>query len=528
MAGHPQPLSAARALRSGGDAKEGIGTLDLPASDKSPGRRVLGGALALFGTQPLTWATSLLLAALLPHFLGASGLGELALATSVAALLGILVSLGIPSYLIRSIALSRADESRKVSGGLVVVTVAGLLAALMAVALAPVLHLPIPPTAFRLALAGMVVSTAQTVVLAAIMGRQRMARYAWITAVGSVLATAAGIAVLARGGGIQGFLLVSFVCSMATFGATWQLADVRFDRQGLGPKLWWYLTCAGAPFLGSAVALKVYGEVDRVILGLLSPAAVVGWYAAAYRIISIPVFIPTLIMTPLLPTLSRLVDDPARFRETLRGSIVFVLLLTTPVAALIIALAPAIPPLLHWPADFSNSVPLMMILAVHEPVVGVDMMLAVAMFALSGEHLWLRLGIVASVFNPAMCFLLIPAAQHAFQNGAIAASGITVATELLILIGALVILPRGMIDRSTASKCLKVLLAGVAMCGVAFMMRSAWLPVPVLVSGAVYFGAIIAARLVTIEQIRLCRQVASETMGNNQVARRIFAKHQPD
>jgi O-antigen/teichoic acid export membrane protein len=528
MASKPQPLSVARALPEGDEAPELIRPLELPASNDSPGRRVLSGALALFGTQPLTWTTSLLLAALLPHFLGASGLGELALATSIATLLGIVVSLGVPSYLIRSIATNRADERCKVSGGLVLVTATGVITALMAVAFAPALHLPIPPMAFRLALAGMVVSTAQTVVLAPIMGRQRMARYAWITAAGSVVATAGGIAILARGGGIQGFLLVSFVCSVVTFGATWHLAEVRLDRQGLAPKVWWHLACAGAPFLGSAIALKVYGEVDRVILGLLSPAAVVGWYAAAYRIISIPVFIPTLIMTPLLPTLSKLVDDPARFRETLRGSIVFVLLLTTPAAALIIALAPEIPPLLHWPVDFSHSVPLMMILALHEPVVGVDMILAIAMFALSGEHLWLRIGIIASIFNPILCFLLIPVAQQKLQNGAIAASGITVATELLMLIGALIILPRGMIDRRTALDCLKVLVAGLAMCGVAFLMRSTWLPVPVLVAGSVYFAAILVARLVTIEQIQLCCQIATEAMGNNPLVRRVFANHQPD
>src|SRR5260370_27462974 len=88
----------------------------------------------------------------------------------------------------------------------------------------------------------------------------------------------------------------------------WTLSDVRPLLPAWGGPLlhecrdfiW-----GGLPFLTWTLTLAVTSGADRVVLGWFVPTAEVGWYAAAFRIFGIPVFLPNLIMTPLFPALSR-------------------------------------------------------------------------------------------------------------------------------------------------------------------------------------------------------------------------------
>src|SRR5438105_222759 len=88
------------------------------------------GALALLSTQPLTWTASLLTAALVPHFLGDSKLGDYTLAVTITGLTGILVSAGIPGSLARHVA---THPERGHSDGVAALTLVVGLAAIAAI-----------------------------------------------------------------------------------------------------------------------------------------------------------------------------------------------------------------------------------------------------------------------------------------------------------------------------------------------------------------------------------------------------------
>jgi O-antigen/teichoic acid export membrane protein len=241
-----------------------------------------------------------------------------------------------------------------------------------------------------------------------------------------------------------------------------------------------------------AVATRIYAQTDAVFLALLSREAVLGWYSAAYRIIGIPMFIPVLVTTPMLPALSRAAADMGAFRQTLRNSFITVLLLTLPPCALIMALAPSIPTLLHWPDAFHHSVPLMMILALHIPLVAVDMVLASGFFALHLERQWLKIAIAAAVVNPVLNFLLIPYFERTLHNGAVGAATVTVATEFLMFGGALLLLPSGTLTRETVLLGGRLVLAGILTAITAVLVATvsplAALPAGCLVFAAAVFG----------------------------------------
>jgi len=471
------------------------------------------GAVALFTAQPLTWAASLLTAILVPRYLGDQALGQYIVAVTIANLAGLVASLGVPNYLRRHIATQPTRAAVDSAAAFVVlVTLALLIASALAAAL-PFLGFPAGEISLVLvALIGMVVTTAQTLALSVLVGQERHGRYAWLNAAVAVAGAVAGIGVLLVGGGVQAYLATGVAASAAVAVLAWRAAGLKICRPALDLGLWQRLARSGFPFLGWMLALQIYGEIDKLLLAMLANEAVVGWYAAAYRIISIPVFIPTLITTPLLPALSRHAADRALFQQTVRRSLFAVLVLTVPTSAMSIGLAPAVPDLLHWPSAFQNSVPLMMILALHLPIVAVDMVLGTALTALHRERYWFGIGAVASVVNPALNLLLIPYFEHSLNNGAIGAAIVTVATELLMLGGALMLVPRGLVDRSLVGLSGRVVVAGVCLAVVTAQLLPLSLLLAVAGGGLAFVGVAAALHVLRPVDFRIIHHAALQAL----------------
>jgi O-antigen/teichoic acid export membrane protein len=498
-AGSPQQANVA--------GRDSIGAASAPGpvaggSENGPAEaRIARGALALLSTQPLTWAASLITAILLPHFLGARALGEYTTALTIASLVGILASLGVPTYLVRSVATLPARAAANVGASIVLTSGLTALAATILSVLSPSLGLPLSREVLLIILGGAAIGSAQGVLFSQLIGQERHALFAWLNAGGALLGAATGICALAAGTGLIGLVGSGTFTALALFTLTLRLSGTRLRRDSFAPRLWAELARGGIPFMGWNLALRIYGEADKLLLALLVPTAVVGWYGAAYRIIAIPVFVPTLITTPLLPALSRQAEDRACFAGTIRRAVVCVLLLTVPISAMIVSAAPAVPGMLHWPQEFRGSVPLMMILALHQPFVAVDMVLATGLLALRQERRWLCVGVAASIFNLALNPLLIPLFQSRLANGAIAAAIVTLLTELLTCAGALALLPRDILSRETATTSLKILFAGVCLWLTATALRATPLPFAVAAGGLAFVFVAAALRVVRPEDI---------------------------
>lgn len=452
----------------------------------SPSSTVARGALALLTVQPITWATSLLGAALLPRFLGDAGLGQFALAMTVTAVVGTFVSLGVTSYLVRRVATQPARAATEASAALVLLVGVSSLTALALWLLVPFLNLPVPQNLLRLALLGMVVGTASGVLSSLLQGREHHRRYAWLNACSQAFGAASGLAVLVATRNVEAYMATLLASSVVMLGVTWYFTRLRLRRASFAPQLFWQLVVGGVPFMGWAVALAVYTEIDKLMLAAFSTSTVIGWYAAAYRIVAIPGFMTTAVAMPLLPALSRTKDDVPVFMQTLRRSVIVMLFTTAGACALIIGAASGIPGLLGWPASFSGSVPLLMLLGLKVPLTAVDTALGTALIAIHKERRWLGVAVAAAVCNPCANFVLIPFFERTMQNGGIGAAIVTVGTELLMLAGAVILLPKGTLDAATLWLGGRILIAAAG----ATWVTAALLPATVFVSvpaGGVFF-----------------------------------------
>jgi O-antigen/teichoic acid export membrane protein len=473
----------------------------------SVGQSILRGALALLSTQPLTWGVSLLGAAVIPRFLGADALGQYAIAQTIAALAYSALNLGVADFLVRRVAQQPRTLRQDIGVALLIqLTTAGLGALVLVLGLtligSPVSDLRL----MYVVLVGMVSAPLQGVLLSGLRGHERHGWYAWVSAVSGVVPALGGVLVLFLGADVVTFATVVLVLGIASAVTSWILSGVRPTLPALDFALLREVkefARGGLPFMSWNLTLAVYGGIDRLLLGFFVPAAENGWYAAAYRIVGITVFIPSVIVAPLFPALSRSVHDPQTLRRTITDTIRVSLLMTVPIAAGIIVLAPVIPSILGWPEDFARAIPLMMILSIHLPIVTVDMVLATVIMALGREGRWVRVGLVASIFNIAVNLVGIPLMQQLTGDGAIGASIVTVLTEILMCIGAIMLIPKHLLDLRLAWDAVRIVLAGAATVAVGLALLGFGIPQAIVGGALAYFVVIVALRAVTLADTRL-------------------------
>ena len=157
-------------------------------------RRVISGALTLLSTQPITWTSSLLLTIFIPRLLDGRSLGEYTIAVTLAALVGEVVSLGVPTVLTRRIAAQPAGAVADITRALVLLVGLGIVVAVIApLAIAGTGLLTVSTALLAVVFAGMVVTQGRSVLSAALTGYQWMGRYAWSNALVSVAITALSI-----------------------------------------------------------------------------------------------------------------------------------------------------------------------------------------------------------------------------------------------------------------------------------------------------------------------------------------------
>src|SRR5262249_50393352 len=197
---------------------------------------------------------------------------------------------------------------------------------------------------------------------------------------------------------------------------------------------WRTIFLGGLPFFVWQAALVIYGQTDALILSMLTRDAVVGWYAAAYRIVTIPLFMPTIIMTVVFPALSAATHDRRAYSAIAQRALRVVLLARTPIVVGVMLPPGRLLDQLGYPAEFDPSIVPIILLAPHVLLVGIDMVIGTVLNTRDRQRQWAMAGVAAAVFNPALNLLLIPLAQSRLGNGAIGASTVTTLTELFMLV----------------------------------------------------------------------------------------------
>jgi O-antigen/teichoic acid export membrane protein len=226
----------------------------------------------------------------------------------------------------------------------------------------------------------------------------------------------------------------------------------------------------GATFMFLGLALRLQPNVDAILLSKLGTASVIGWHAAAQKLVGLLVFPVSAIASALYPTLCRLhAESSEAFREMLNGTLRTSSMIVVPVV-LGCALYADLGILIFSKELFKPAADNLRILSLFILLLYFSMILGSALAASGKQKSW-TVTQFACVFVSAIADpFLIPWFQTRTGNGGLGVCVSTVLSELLMVAVGFWLAPRGLIDRRLLLSSGAALLAGAGMAIVSLLL----------------------------------------------------------
>jgi O-antigen/teichoic acid export membrane protein len=444
------------------------------ASEPMPAPRVLRNATLLVVAQAVGAPVSVLVNAIAARELGATGFGLYYQALTFASFAFLFVEWGQPGALTARIATDRAAAGELLGSGL---SFRLCTAALACVAVPLLCLLAGYDRAFvailALALLGGVFSTVAGACLDVLRGFERT-DFAAASYIGwQLLSAAAVVPTLLSGGGLRGMLLAQVAC--AAIGAAFVLSmlprlqvpklSVRWATAGK-------LIRAGQPFLVFGLVLMLQPMVDAAMLSAFGAPEAMGWYAAARKLVGVLTYPASALLAALYPTLCRLrVESMDAFRSTAADSFQAVAMVVVPLA-LGCFLFPDLGVAIFGQRYYGPTTNDLRLLAPYIFLVYFSMPIGSCLTAYGRQAGWTMVQLVCVLISTAFDPLMIRWFQLHTGNGGLGVCLTTVISEVLMVIGGLWLLPKGVVGKVPRAKVVAVGLSGVGMAVVALALGS--------------------------------------------------------
>jgi len=263
----------------------------------------------------------------------------------------------------------------------------------------------------------------------------------------------------------------------------------------------------GLPFALTFVITILYFKIDQPLVYALRPHYEAGWYAAAYKPFEALLFIPITFLSIVFPVLSvyhrerrnELLDAVSRFFKAL-------LLIGWPMSVGIFLLAHPLTRALFGP-DYANSEYALRILALALGIAFVNNAFIGALSASDRQSSFTWAAGWSLLVNVAANLALIPI------FGYVGASVATVLTEIVLGVAGWVLTARYIGRVPVVNLSWRVLLAGLIMGAAVFPLSgmSGWaMAIPIVVGVAVYGGAVVLLRGLTMDEIGWARRALAQ------------------
>lgn len=440
--------------------------------DDSIGKSLFRNTALMMAAQMATWVSGFILMVFLPRYLGSEGYGRLYLAMSIQLICQWLIDYGGQNYVPKEVSRDREHAS------LLVMQSAYLRIALWAISmiitylLCVTAHYSASVTLIVMLLGTSNLWTNLTTLLrSCYQGFERM-KYPSLAAVaerGFLMVAVVPALLLGAKETIVAILmgastLLSFAICLKYVR---RLFEYNFVVNTAGLKR---LMREGLPYFLWSLFGVIYYRIDTVMLSVMTPDAVVGWYGAAYRFFDILMFLPSIYTQALYPILTKLTkSESGSMKNVSQKSLEFLFLSGIPVAVILIFFSNFIIQFLFGMEQFAPSVIVLQIFSAGILLVYADFVIGGTILALDKQKEWALVALAAVFLNVGVNFFLIPHFQSLVGNGGIGAAIATDLTELFIMISGIILLPRGIFNKKLlpviAKGCTSGIVMGIAIQG---------------------------------------------------------------
>lgn len=480
----------------------------------SEGHGIVGRASWLLAGRVAGDAGQFVYYLLLAHTFQAAGVGNYSFAFAIAAFAILVVEFGLRDLLVRRIARA-PDEASEIAAS-VVLTQAALSLALLAPLVLGARLLGYSPTLVTymvlafVALSLYVIGVTFTAFLEGV-GAMHLSALAGV--IQKAVLVVVGVGLILGGAGLGMVMGAHVAAGAAYLGAAWWWARRRFGsfRMSYRPDVARKLFLAALPLLATSALWEIYSRIDIVMLHAFRGDLETGLYAAAYKLISAPLFVAELVGVAAFPTLvgasaGNWEERNRVFRETLRT----LAILGLGGGVVLFTAGDHLQVLLFGPG-FARSGDLVRLMA---PLFAIEFFMVPLwrlLLAMDRERtlMWLRAGSVA--LNVALNFVLIP---RFGAMGAILTSSISEGLLALAQLGlCLRVVPSPLGGRGLVLGLVGALAAGA---GVVVRNLLPW-PLAAIVAAIVFAGLTFGTGLVRPAEVaevwRQARLVRTEGAG---------------
>ena len=458
----------------------------------------LARALALnTGVQVLgktvSTALGIVIIGLMTRQLGTEGFGAYSTANAFLQVFALLLDLGLNVTLIALLGEHAGDEKYERRCTSALFTLRFVMAFLILGLVAPAVALASPyPLALKLAIIALTGSfifpSLNQVVVGAQQRHLKMSMAAIAENVGRVIALAGLLFAQAQGWGlipIMWFIsLASFFNFILNFFSARKYADFHWNWD---PAFWKMALHRSWP-VGLSIAFGLaYFKADTLILSFVRPQAEVGIYGAAYRVLEILITIPFMYAGILLPILSNAFakKDVPKFKNLVTNSIDVMLIFCLPMMAGTWILGERIMILVAGP-EFAESGRILSILIVAVAAIYLNTVFSHIVVAIDGQRKMIPVYIAVAIAAVAGYLLFIP------TYGMWAAAWLTVASEVLVGLGSIVVSHKAIPTEFKPRALLASIGASILMSIVVWTLRNQSVAIPILIGALVYAIAIYA------------------------------------
>lgn len=479
--------------------------------DKEIGTSVAKNTTVMLGAQGITWISSFVLLMFLPRYLGSADYGRLYLAISIAMILSIIIDFG-GNYLIPK---EVAQEKRRTSK--ILISYIGVRTLIWGICMAGLL------------LFSWFAEYSQTVlILIIILGISKL----WEGAVKAIKSCFQGhemmeypsigqiaqkvfVSVIAVTALLMGAGPITVAVIMA-IGVILNLALCLKFVPKIMERLPEFrinisidLVKSSIPYFLWSIFAVIYYRIDAVMLSMFSTEQVVGWYGGAYRFFDVVMFLPSIFTTVIFPIFSRLsADGDEKLNDTFQRSLRYMILTGIPMAILFFAFSEQIIRLFYGLEEYGPSVLVLQVFAPGIVLVYIDFILGSTILATDKQRIWAAVGFAAILLNIGLNYVMIPYADQLWGNAGIGAAITTLATELFIMIGAIILLPGKYFSGLSISLPVKAAMCGIVTMGLVRIMdgMEIFWPIQIAASLGAYLGMAVGLGMITSTELQFGRE----------------------
>lgn len=468
----------------------------------------------LLTSQAATWVLTLILMVFLPRYLGAEGMGHIYLANSIWGIIGVLIAFGMDTYLTKEI--SRAPEK---TSALIMTSIAARIVLYVFGFAAVALYAQVANYETLSVIVIYIIGISQFILQfsfvsrAALQGVERMDYIALGDVASRIFGVVVTIALLLLGFGVIAAATVSIGSALVNviiqFHYLRRIQDfkITFPFRSIGGIL-----KASIPYLLVYAFFTIYQQLDVIIISLLVTGDEIGWYGGADQLTGTFLFIPTVLITAIFPTLNRLFAHASNsLYIVMQKSFNFLLIICIPLGLGIWVVADQLVVLLFG-ESFTNSGPVFAVRGIVLIFTSLNILFGQFLISTDRQYKWAWVMAAAAIATIPLDLILIPITKTYMGIGAVGASLSYLITEGGMVLYGFLVLRREMFTWKFVLLILRTVLAGLVMVAGTWFFRNMFIAIPIIIGAVIYLVSILIFQVIAPEDRVLIKQIVQKVI----------------